>query len=108
LPILAPSTTQARAIEVFKEPDMTTRLSLKSTLLIAAAALVCAGLQAANASDAPKAMQVVQLPTVVVTAKRAAPVVVVQQLPKVVVVGRRTVPDTATAQTRAGAASAAT
>jgi hypothetical protein len=53
-------------------------------------------------------MPVVQLPRVVVTAKREAPVVAVQQLPKVVVIGRRNAPDTATAQTRVGAASSAT
>ena len=88
---------------------MTTRFSLKSTLLVAAAALVCAGLQAsvANASDTPKAMQIVQLPRVVVTAKREAPAVIVQQLPKVVVLRKRTVPETETAQTRSGAVSPA-
>ncbi len=90
---------------------MTTRFSLTSAPLIAAVALLCTGLQltasVANASDASKALPVVHLPTVVVTAKREAPVVAVQTLPRVVIVGHRTAPDTATAQTRVGAASSA-
>ena len=90
---------------------MTTRFSLRSTLVTVAAAVLCAGLQLtasiAVAGDAPKAVGVEQLPKVIVTAKREASVVAVQKLPKVVVIGRRTAPDLATAQTRGGAASAA-
>ena len=88
---------------------MNTTFPLKSTLLTAAAALLCTGLQIAGidslatprstAADA----QVVQLPTVLISAQRETSAAAVQQLPQVVVVGRRLEPVTATALGRDGA-----
>jgi hypothetical protein len=87
---------------------MTTIHPLKSMLLIAAAAVLCTGLQLAGI-DALAATRhaaaeptVVQLPLVLVTAPRDISSASVQQLPQVVVTGRRAA--TATAQASAGAA----
>lgn len=86
---------------------MTHATSLESTLLIAAAALLCAGLQLAGIDSlaaphrAPADRQVVQLPTVLVTAERATARTAVQRLPQVVIVGQRdAAAQTVTAQTR--------
>lgn len=90
---------------------MNASLSLKTTLLTAAAALLCTGLQFTGidslAAQRAVDMKVVQLPAVVITAQRdaAATTAVVQQLPQVVVVGRRLDRATATAQVDAGASS---
>ena len=70
-------------------------ISIKSTLLTVAAAVVCTGsvFAAIDSLAAPRAArtdaQIVQLPMVVVSAQRDGPAVAVQQLPQVVVVGQR-------------------
>ena len=74
---------------------MKTVRPFESTLLIAAAALLCAGLQIAGIGSlaerrsAASPLDVVQLPTVQVSAQREAASVAVQQLPQVVVVAHR-------------------
>ena len=87
---------------------MNTVRPIESTLLIAAAALLCAGLQIASIESlaAPRGaatpIAVVQLPTVQVSAQRAASSVAVQQLPQVVVVAHRDgAAGTVTAQAKA-------
>jgi len=87
---------------------MNTHPPLKSTLLIAAAALLCAGLQLAGidtlvaSRSAPAPEQVVQLPRVLVTGERSSATVAVQTLPQVVIVGHRgNAGQTVTAQTGA-------
>lgn len=86
---------------------------LKSTLLTAAAALLCTGLQFAGIDSlaAPRSIgaeaSIVQLPLVVVTAQRESEVLAVQQLPQVVVIGRRLDLATATAQSKDDAAGTA-
>ena len=84
---------------------MNCTVSLKPVLLTAAAALLCTGLQfgGIDALAAPRAAHaeaaVLQLPTVLVIAKREAAVATaVQQLPQVVVVARRLERAGATAQ----------
>jgi hypothetical protein len=91
-----------------QEPAMKTVRPFESTLLIAAAALLCAGVQIASIESlaAPRGtatpITVVQLPTVQVSAQREAASVAVQQLPQVVVVARRDgTAGTMTAQARA-------
>ena len=85
---------------------MNHNLSLKSTLLTAAAALLCTGLQLAGIDSlavtrgSTAGPQVVQLPTVLVSAQRDAAPTAVQQLPPVLVVGRRSDAGALTAQAR--------
>lgn len=81
--------------------------SIKSTLLTAAAAVLCSGLQFAgiDALASPRhAAATVQLPTVLITAQRDR-AALVQQLPQVVIVGQRGNPAPAvTAQVKTGRA----
>ncbi len=83
---------------------MNAHTSLKSTLLIATAAMLCAGLQLAAidtlaASRGAAASQpVLLLPMVLVTAEREPVLGVIQQLPQVVVSGRLPDRDAATAR----------
>jgi hypothetical protein len=74
---------------------MNTTHSLRSTLSIAVLALLCSGLQIAGIDSlatprgARVEAQVVQLPTVLVSAERTTASPPVRQLPRVVIVGRR-------------------
>jgi hypothetical protein len=78
--------------------------SLKSTLLTAAAALLCTGLQFSgiDALSTPRHVdaqaQVLQLPLVFIGAHREAAPVEVQKLPQVVIVGQRSTATTVAAQ----------
>lgn len=82
--------------------------SLKSTVLIAAAAVVCAGVQLegvaslAGRQPALAALSAEQLPT-----SAATTTATIQRLPQVVVIGRRSAADTATAQAAAAARASA-
>ena len=73
---------------------MNTSHSIKTTLLTAAAAVLCSGLQftgidvLAAPDRTATAQTVVQLPAVLITAQRS-PAQIVQQLPQVVIVGHR-------------------
>lgn len=94
---------------------MNTTVSLKPMLLTAAAAVLCTGLQftGIDAIATPRSAEaqatVLQLPLVVVTAKReAAGATTVQQLPQVVVVARRLDRAARTAQALHTAAGSAT
>ena len=88
---------------------MNTSISLKSTLMTAAAAVLCTALQIAGIDSlatprsAAADVQVAQLPKVLINAQRETPLAAVQQLPQVVVVGRRLDPATATALGHDGA-----
>jgi hypothetical protein len=84
---------------------MPTIRPMKSTLLTAAAALLCTGLQlggmdsqAAAGGAATATAKIVQLPTVRITAQRETAARPVQQLPLVMVVGRRLPAQTARAE----------
>ena len=83
-------------------------LAIRSTLLTAAVAVFCTGIQLAAVDSlaqqrgAQAAVQLVRLPTVTVSAKREAVALAVEQLPTVVVVGQRL------AQTSARASGSAT
>ena len=69
-------------------------LAIRSTLLTAAVAVFCTGIQLATIDSlaqprgAHAAVQLVRLPTVTVSAKREAVALAVEQLPTVVVVGQ--------------------
>lgn len=74
---------------------MNTTHSLKTTLLTAAAAVLCTGVQftsidsLAAARTASVGAHVVQLPAVLITARREPMTLAVQQLPQMVIVARR-------------------